>query len=182
MLVLNLVSSPGAGKTSLLVKTLEALREQNVRYASSRAIRKPPTTPSAYAGPACRRSRSTPGAGAISMRISSDTPPRPFRSRERHPLHRKHRQSRLSFRFRSRRDKARRHPFGDRRRRQADQVSRRLCVSRRHGAEQVRSPSACGLRRRCRRRVARSVNPDIEIMSSSPPTLRHWRLARLASA
>ena len=34
--------------------------------------------PNASAGPACRRSRSTPDGVAISMRISSDTPPRPL--------------------------------------------------------------------------------------------------------
>ena len=53
ILALNLMSSPGAGKTSLLERTIRALRDE-MRITWWKATRPPPTTPSASAPPARR--------------------------------------------------------------------------------------------------------------------------------
>ena len=66
ILALNLVSSPGAGKTTLLERTIRDLGREIWRSRSSRATRRPSTTPSASGPPAAASSRSTPAPAATS--------------------------------------------------------------------------------------------------------------------
>ncbi len=65
ILALNLVSSPGSGKTSLLVRTLQLLGGR-VPAAVIEGDQQTSSTPSASAPPACRRCRSTPARAATS--------------------------------------------------------------------------------------------------------------------
>ena len=65
IVALNLMSSPGSGKTSLLRRTIDDSRRPG-RSRSSRATRRRGSTPSASAAPAPRSSRSTPAPAAIS--------------------------------------------------------------------------------------------------------------------
>ncbi len=70
---LNLVSSPGAGKTSLLVRTIEALREEMpvaVIEGDQQTHRDADRIRATGAG----RCRSIPARAAISMRTCSATP------------------------------------------------------------------------------------------------------------
>ena len=67
LFALNLVSSPGSGKTSLLVRTIRAL-EGRMPVAVIEGDQQTAATPSASARPARRRSRSRPARAAISTR------------------------------------------------------------------------------------------------------------------
>ncbi len=72
LFVLNLVSSPGSGKTSILERTLTDLSGR-LASPSSKGTSRPPTTPSASPPPASPSSRSTPEPAAIWMPTWSAT-------------------------------------------------------------------------------------------------------------
>ncbi len=68
VLGLNLMASPGAGKTSLIEHTVRGLSRQRCAWRSSTATSPPAWTPTAPRPPGPRRSRSTPAASATSTR------------------------------------------------------------------------------------------------------------------
>ena len=162
---LNFVSSPGSGKTSLLVKTIEQLKgraevaviegdqqtsndAERIRAAGAPAIQ-------INTGKGCHLDAQMVGHAFDSLE------PRAGRG----AVHRERRQPRLPRRLRSRRSQARRRAVGDRGRRQADQISRHVRLRRPHAGQQVRiccryrrfrcrqtvSPTPCGSIRGCRR-------------------------------
>src|ERR1019366_4892222 len=68
VLVLNLVSSPGTGKTAFLEFTLRELRARGAKVAHWLAILKPTMTRAVLPPAAPRSARSIPTASAILMR------------------------------------------------------------------------------------------------------------------
>ena len=135
---LNFVSSPGSGKTSLLVRMIEKLegREEvaviegdqqtsndadRIRAAGAPAVQ-------INTGKGCHLDAHMVGHAFEKLR----------RRAGRRAVHRECRQSRLSRRLRSRRGEARRRAVGDRGRGQADQISRHVRDRRPDAAQQMR--------------------------------------------
>ncbi len=144
---LNLVSSPGSGKTSLLVKTIEQLRgreevaviegdqqtsndAERIRAAGAPALQ-------INTGKGCHLDAHMVGHAFEKLESRAG----------RRAVHRERRQSGLPRRLRSWRGEARRRAVGDRRRRQAAQISGHVRVRRSDADQQERPAALCRFRR-----------------------------------
>ena len=135
-LAINLVSSPGSGKTTLLVKTIELLKsrlpiaviegdqETSIDAERIRATGVPRVQ--INTGRGCHLDAHMVGHALESLPLKQ----------ELDPVRRECRQSRLSRGLRSRRGSEGGDPLGDGGRRQASQISGRLCCRQHDGSVQ----------------------------------------------
>ena len=185
LLAINVMGSPGAGKTAVLEATARALARTAADSARSPAISPPTTTPRRLAAAGIRARAITTGSAchldaAMVHRALHHLP----WNGSRLPLHRERRQSRLPRRLRPRPGRQRRRAVGHGRGGQAAEVSRHVPQGGPGADLEDRSAAAPAehQRRADRRRAVERVMPEPHYIAvSATHRRRHRRVGHAGS-